>query len=246
MAMLPEAFILYNPLSKSAKDPFKGFTYVNATKIETTWNLTQSTLHPYSDYTIAKFPTGRQGDAAYYGKLDFMNGVGSTVSLSVYDWSSWFNIHTSPETPAMPVLEVRVNPNTLFTTKLQRNIHLTKIDVIGPDSNVIPPYAGNQTIVNTNIPPPLNQTVAVVPVQNVKKIRPPGLPTLNLFVAKQLLDLAKSRKDQCPVTAEDLIDGHCAAMPCGHLFMQDAIEESFKLKKNECPLCRLAGQPTYL
>jgi hypothetical protein len=69
---------------------------------------------------------------------------------------------------------------------------------------------------------------------------------LNLFVAKQLLDLAKSRKDQCPVTAEDLIDGHCAAMPCGHLFMQDAIEESFKLKKNECPLCRLAGQPTYL
>ena len=241
MAMLPEAFILYNPLSKSAKDPFKGLTHVNATKIETTWNLTQSTFNQEDFYTIAKYPTGRQGDATYYGKLDFMNGVGSTVSLSVYDWSYWFNIHTSPETPAVPVLEVRVNPNTLFTTKLQRNIH-----VIGPISGVITPYAGNQTIVNANIPPPLNQTVAVVPVQNVKKIRPPGLPTLNLFVAKQLLDLAKSRKDQCPVTAEDLVEGHCAAMPCGHLFMRDAIEESFKLKKNECPLCRLAGQPTYL
>lgn len=246
--MLPENFILYNPLSKSAKDPFKGFTRVQATKEAENWNLTITLLNGDS-YTIDRFPTGRQGYFEYYGTFNFLNGVGSPISLRVYNWSSWFNIHTSPDTPAVPILEVRANPNILFTTKLQRNIHLTKIEAAGPDPNVIPLYTGNQTIVNVvnaNIPPTLNQTVPVAPVQNVKKIRPPGLPTLNLFVAKQLLDLAKSRKDQCPVTAEDLVEGHCAAMPCGHLFMRDAIEESFKLKKNECPLCRLAGQPTYL
>ena len=243
--MLPENFILYNPLSKSAKDPFKGFTRVHATKIADIWNLVITVLNG-DTYTIDRLPTGRQGDFEYYTTLNFLNGVGISISLRVYDWSSWFNIHTSPDTPVVPVLEVRANPNILFAVKLQRNIHLTKIEAAGPDPNVIPPYTGIQTIVNANIPPPLNQTVAVIPVPPVKKIRPPGLPTLNLFVAKQLLDLAKSRKDQCPVTAEDLVEGHCAAMPCGHLFMRDAIEESFKLKKNECPLCRLAGQPTYL
>lgn len=245
--MLPENFILYNPLSKSAKDPFKGFTRVHATKIADIWNLVMTVLNG-DTYTIDRLPTGRQGDFEYYTTLNFLNGVGVPISLRVYDWSSWFNIHTSPDTPAVPVLEVRANPNTLFAVKLQRNIHLTKIEAAGPDPNVIPPYTGDQTIVNANtFPPTLNQTVPVVqPVPPVKKIRPPGLPTLNLFVAKQLLDLAKSRKDQCPVTAEDLVEGHCAAMPCGHLFMRDAIEESFKLKKNECPLCRLAGQPTYL
>jgi len=66
------------------------------------------------------------------------------------------------------------------------------------------------------------------------------------FVAKQLFDLAVLRKEQCPVTMEDFSVGNAAVMPCGHLFMQFAIEESFKKEPHKCPWCRQVGKPTYV
>jgi hypothetical protein len=66
------------------------------------------------------------------------------------------------------------------------------------------------------------------------------------FVAKQLFDLAVLRKEQCPVTMEDFSVGNTAVMPCGHLFMQFAIEESFKKEPHKCPWCRQVGRPTYV
>jgi hypothetical protein len=45
---------------------------------------------------------------------------------------------------------------------------------------------------------------------------------------------------------EDFSQGNTAAMPCGHLFMQMAIEESFKKEVNKCPWCRQLGRPTYI
>lgn len=66
------------------------------------------------------------------------------------------------------------------------------------------------------------------------------------FVAKQLFDLAVLRKEQCPVTMEDFSVGNAAVMPCGHLFMQFAIEESFKKEPHKCPWCRQVGRPTYV
>jgi hypothetical protein len=70
--------------------------------------------------------------------------------------------------------------------------------------------------------------------------------TLAPFVAKQLFDLAVIRKEQCPVTMEDFSAGNTAVMPCGHLFMQFAIEESFKKEPYKCPWCRQAGKPAYV
>jgi len=81
--------------------------------------------------------------------------------------------------------------------------------------------------------------------RRIRTIRP-GLSSLSLFVAKQLLALAKQTKDMCPITAEEFMDGHTAAMPCGHLFMHMAIDESFKVRPDECPLCRLPGSPTFV
>ena len=66
------------------------------------------------------------------------------------------------------------------------------------------------------------------------------------FVAKQLLALAKLRHDQCPIIAEEYSDGNTAVMPCGHLFAQIAIEETFKKTPNTCPACRATGRPTYV
>ena len=66
------------------------------------------------------------------------------------------------------------------------------------------------------------------------------------FVAKKLMRLAILDKEQCPITVEDFSEGNTAVMPCGHLFMQSAIEESFKTEPTKCPWCRQPGRPQYV
>lgn len=73
-----------------------------------------------------------------------------------------------------------------------------------------------------------------------------GSGDLGFFVAKQLLEFAQSKHEMCPITAEEFITGNTAVMPCGHLFMQFAIEETFKKEPNRCPSCRQSGRPTYV
>ena len=62
----------------------------------------------------------------------------------------------------------------------------------------------------------------------------------------ELLELAQLKKEMCPITAEEYYKGETAVMPCGHLFMQIAIEESFKKEPGKCPSCRQSGRPTYV
>ena len=69
---------------------------------------------------------------------------------------------------------------------------------------------------------------------------------LHPFVAKQLMELARSRGEFCPIVAEEFSAGNTAVMPCGHLFAQIAIEESFKKEPYKCPACRQSGRPTYV
>jgi hypothetical protein len=77
----------------------------------------------------------------------------------------------------------------------------------------------------------------------IPKPRPQG-SFLSPHVAKQLFDLAVIRKEQCPITMEDFTVGNTAVMPCGHLFMNMAIAESFKKEPYKCPWCRQKGVPT--
>jgi len=79
---------------------------------------------------------------------------------------------------------------------------------------------------------------AATPVKSVGELSP--------FVARQLLELAQMRKELCPIVAEEFSTGNTAVMPCGHLFAQIAIEESFKKEPNRCPACRQGGRPTYV
>jgi len=84
------------------------------------------------------------------------------------------------------------------------------------------------------------------PKQKKEKEKKSHVGGLNPYVAKQLFDLAVLRKELCPIVAEEFILGNTAVMPCGHLFMQMAIEESFKKEANKCPWCRQMGAPTYI
>jgi hypothetical protein len=89
------------------------------------------------------------------------------------------------------------------------------------------------------------------PLQNASLLPPivtskASKSDLNLYVAKQLLELAQLKKEMCPIIAEEFSAGHTAAMPCGHLFSQIAIEESFKKERYKCPACRQTGSPTYV
>lgn len=69
---------------------------------------------------------------------------------------------------------------------------------------------------------------------------------LSPFVAKQLLELARSKGEFCPIVAEEFSTGNTAAMPCGHLFASAGLTESFKKQPGKCPTCRYAGHPTYV
>ena len=126
--------------------------------------------------------------------------------------------------------------------------------------NIIAPYT-----MNASVPPaPLSDISgnAITHVSNAlnankkKKIKPSAAAAavavakpkgdLSPFVAKQLMDLAKSRGEFCPIVAEEFSAGNTAVMPCGHLFAQIAIEESFKKEPYKCPACRQTGRPTYV
>ena len=119
-----------------------------------------------------------------------------------------------------------------------------------------PPPAASSTIEHIASPPhtvsklpaPIETPVAPAPVKKVAK--PPHAKSnkgdLAPFVAKQLLALAKLRHEECPIIAEEFSEGNAAVMPCGHLFAQIAIEESFKKALDTCPACRARGRPTYV
>jgi hypothetical protein len=97
----------------------------------------------------------------------------------------------------------------------------------------------------------LTPTIEHVETPVVKKaVKPPHTKSnkgdLAPFVAKQLLALAKLRHEECPIVAEEFSEGNTAVMPCGHLFAQIAIEESFKKTPNTCPACRVYGRPTFV
>jgi hypothetical protein len=133
------------------------------------------------------------------------------------------------------VISIAMHTTVFGSHKLKSNVVFEPMGALVPPT---PAPAGDQVV---HVPD------AAIYVKKKKPVAPvQGQGGLEKFVAKQLLDLAILRKEMCPITAEEFSVGHTAAMPCGHLFMQFAIEESFKTKRDECPWCRQAGKPTYV
>ncbi len=247
MLSLPEKFLFF----KHDRFPLTGYTYISIAEVTTT------AAGDPKNYTVAYTPTeetyvltGPIGEMTPIGTFK-LNGVGKRM----YDYGVMAVTSTGTN--------VRVfsfsNPATVFGKHV---IKCKKLVSVGPISAPAPtPPPATITHVAPEAPSPVKKVV--------KKITAPPIPAspmaplpatpkpvakakakpagdLAPFVAKQLLELAQSKHEMCPITAEEFSQGNTAAMPCGHLFMQFAIEETFKKEPYKCPACRQSGHPTYI
>lgn len=113
-----------------------------------------------------------------------------------------------------------------------------------PPLNPLTDLSGN--LVQHVPAPPVPKKPTVKPASLLPPIIHKKPDTLSPFVAKQLLELAQLKHEMCPIIAEEFSAGHTAIMPCGHMFSQIAIKESFKKELGKCPACRQTGNPTYV
>jgi hypothetical protein len=167
-----------------------------------------------------------------------------------------FNIHKdiiarSPTNETITVVSIS-RPYAVFGWSLKANpVAITTLAPVVPPAipaSLLPAFTSAASAMPV-VPLIDAAAVALADYKAKKKLHkspPPMYNTLGPFVAKQLFDLAVIRKEQCPVTMEDFSVGNTAVMPCGHLFMQFAIEESFKKEPHKCPWCRQVGTPTYI
>ena len=202
-------------------------------------------------YTITK-PAGRS-EGTPFGQHAVRNKNNVVVGKR-------FNIHKdiiarSPTNETITVVSIS-EPYAVFGWDLKMNpVAITTLAPVPPPDSppasapapLVPAPATNYLSPAPATPVAAAHAAAVAQIQaKTKPTRTYLYNTLCPFVAKQLFDLAVLRKEQCPVTMEDFSAGHTAVMPCGHLFVQFAIEESFKKEPGKCPWCRQAGKPTYV
>ena len=200
-------------------------------------------------YTITK-PFG-PSDGTPFGKHAVRDKNGTTVG-------KLFSIHKdivarSPTNETITVVSI-AHPYAVFGWSIKPNpvtINTLAPPVLPvPSSTTLPPFTATPS--PYPVPSPATAAnihtaaAATAAVAKTKVHRSPLYNQLAPFVAKQMFDLAVIRKEQCPVTMEDFSAGNTAVMPCGHLFMQFAIEESFKKEPYKCPWCRQTGKPTYV
>lgn len=184
----------------------------------------------------------------YYAMRTILTGGGllakkfSTTTIWIANGGHVPLTVTDPSGAAYPVLEMNKHTSVFGSHQLKRNVGLQWLPQPAPlPGSPIPN-------VITHVPVPVPVPATPTPSNKKKPLVPkaPAQGDLQPYVAKQLLELAQLKKESCPIVAEEFSAGNTAVMPCGHLFMQMAIEESFKKEPNKCPWCRQAGRPTYV
>lgn len=272
---LPSQFLLYDPSSKTVRDRYAGFTLMKCTpspspsshQLNPLYNLDIIPKQPESRKIKLQGKDNRWNMKAYpIGNVNFYNlSNNGTIhcDVHVYDMSEHFKAveHVLMDNEMfahpVPVLFVNNSVRHLFPPRsMKRNITIQM-----SDASVVPPGTPNMGIViymnPMPAPPVLVPTVPATdpPVRTIKKPTEGGKSTLCPFVVKKLLELAiHTKQNTCPITLEEFTmptDGQkagVAAMPCGHLFSEVAITESFKTlaNRNTCPQCRTAGKPTFI
>jgi len=157
------------------------------------------------------------------------------------------DIHvTSPTGTEIPVLRFTEPAKHIHgSTALNRNFLISKFE--GPPAVAAVAVAESNTYSDINGAAPGN-SIQINSLLNAKTKITPSKPkgSLRPFVAKQLMELAQSKHEFCPILAEEFSAGHTAVMPCGHLFASVGLTESFKKEPNSCPTCRRSGLPTYV
>jgi hypothetical protein len=236
MTSLPELFILYNRTRK-ALDRYCGLAYVKATVIDGITAL--EVLPPQTGtFLISHKPTGN-GTKQYFGNVQIKSFIeGLHPYKVIMDWSMHFNVRAAPGMPVIPVLEIVTRPREHFQQMVKRNLFFQLDGEVATMAATATATAATAAVAAT--------ATADNVIQPQKKLIKIKQNVMTLYVAKQLFELARIKKELCPITAEEFIAGETGVMPCGHLFMKIGIEESFKTRSGQCPLCREAGFPTYV
>jgi hypothetical protein len=237
MTTLPANFFLYISTRKSSYDLYSGLVLM-----KTTADGSTSVIDPLPDtpvkYIVDEVAAPSDGSVSY-GTFAVKGSTIEVVKKRVRDWRQRFVIRNEAGL-SFPVLEIS-GVQKLFAgvVYLKRNVLLVPIP---PSSVSASAPSVSAPVTYAPVLPAFTSAVAAA----IKRPTRPVVQQLSLnpFVAKQLLALAQHRKEMCPITAEDFIDGETAVMPCGHLFMRMAIDETFKKEKNRCPSCRQVGVPT--
>ena len=185
-------------------------------------------------FLISEKPSGT-GTKQYFGNIQLKANEGPHPYKVLMDWSTHFNVRAAPSMPIIPVLEIVTRPSEHFPKMVKRNLNFQLTDAAASVTAGASASAG-----------PVTQTPVDTVYQSNKKVIKIKQNVMSLYVARQLFELARLKKDLCPITAEEFIAGETGVMPCGHLFMKIGIEESFKTRAGQCPLCREAGSPTYI
>jgi len=217
MTTLPSRVILYIP----TRVGFNGLILMNCVHENEAWTI-QPAEQSSLNLMVAK-PSSSNG--IYFANLVVRNCDGILLNKRV-------RAH-----PDIVVTEVSTGANICVMSMTQ---HAT----------VFGSHTLKKNFAVTSAPSPLPSPVLVapspVPSPSPRQKKTVRVPEINPYVARQLFDLAVHRKEQCPIVAEDFILGNTAVMPCGHLFMTIAIEESFKKEPNKCPWCRQVGVPAFV
>ena len=196
---------------------FKGLILMDVSYQENVYTLAPVVNTVSSQYTVNMPATGSTG--TYFGRLVMKTSSGILLNKTVKQHLDITIVAAHAGSPvSTPVISISQHTIMFGSHILKHNF------------DCVPTTANN----SSPLTPPKKKIVRCL------------VTALNPYVAKQLFDLAILRKEQCPIAAEEFTVGNTAVMPCGHLFLKAAIEETFKVEANKCPWCRQEGAPAYI
>jgi hypothetical protein len=223
---LPSRFLLYIA-NRTGADPFAGYILLDSVQSANgVWTL--SVVPPNTAPTLLVGNPNSAYSAIALIQFKTNAAIDQTGNTAVRHKVCKMSTEARIESTNQPVHVYQITRHTyIIPHRQKRNVHIKSLPGTphGPETGWID---GGGLIEHVSYPP----------VSRLTGIDP--------YVARQLLELAQIKHEMCPITAEEYITGQTAVMPCGHLFMRMAIEETFKKEANKCPACRRTGAPTFI
>jgi hypothetical protein len=245
---LPPRFLIYFGNRSTYKDPFANYVLLDTVHHPNNiWEL--RVVPPSAAPTIL---VGNVNTGTLPGKLlAFRHANDPAIVKSHFIYAMATKAVIEATNDPVPVYKLPKYKNVIPMYQ-KRNVHIKSLPGTphGPQTGWIDASGGHYTPTPT---PPTTSPSTWMDASGGHYIsheyNAPARPAPRIvdpFVARQLLELAQLKHEICPITAEEYITGQTAVMPCGHLFMRMAIEETFKKEANKCPACRQPGFPQFV
>jgi len=238
---LPSNFILFMTDRSSQYDICSGLVHMAAEQVTdnttglSAYRLTQLPPALHQIYTIHHTPGSPVPALNYSARTMRVMTVENHLLYKRFVNLSSIFLATSPTGELVDVYSINTyRPIFKGGPRLKRNVGFT----IQPNANANATATPNANVIQHVQPTP--------PIRSNKRNTSTSLQSTSPFLAKQALELAIMKKEQCPITLDDYTAQNTAVMPCGHLFSTIAIAESFKTCPNQCPVCRTPGLAAYV